>query len=106
MPVGDIGIGAISLADNQIQLLVRSEVTAEEIIDGDAYTTAVDLIEFAYIDRRTVRTGTIRGYNFDQGTVDEQYLSADPDNPTWHTIRANMRRFFDDTGGIKGGFTP
>jgi hypothetical protein len=106
MAVGDIGTCAVTLADGQVQFLLRAEVTAERVVAGDTYTSAVTTLEFAYIDRRAVRSGTLRGYKFDQGIIDEQYLSADPDNPTWHTIRNNMKRFFPDDGGISGGWSP
>jgi hypothetical protein len=106
MTVGDIEVIGVSFANGQIEILLEQEVLSERTVDGDVYTTTSRPLRFAYIDRRTVRTGTLRGFKFDQGTIDEQYLSADPDNPTWHDIRPNMRRFFPDDGGISGGFTP
>lgn len=105
MAIGEIVESGCSFESGQIRLKLRSEVTAETIFDGVAVATAADPVEFAYIDTRTVRTGSIRGYKFGQGSLDEQYLSADPDAPTWHEVLPNMKQYFSDDGTTRAWFT-
>lgn len=107
MAVGDVHTSYVGLLDGQISLWYEWQIAATSVdADGAEVVTSANPLRFAYVDRRTIRTGTVRGYNFDSGTLDEQYLSADPENPTWHEIRPAMRKFFDGTGGITGGWRP
>lgn len=107
--IGDIYERTIS--SYGVKVIVRWEVDAlfppDPLDDPDTGPLPSDgtPIEFAVIDRRTaedIATWSHR-YNENQLDVVTQYISADPDNPTFHTITNPMQRFFRWENGLSLG---
>lgn len=100
-----------SIASHGMQVIVRWEVTviAAPSPDDDPIVgpepTDGDPLDFAILDRRTPEQVAEfdSSYNGNRIELVTQYISADPDDPTWNTITNPMKSFFRFENGLSAG---
>lgn len=106
--IGDTYQRSVTVAG--VKLVVRWEVTAiadpspDDDPNGPGPTDGIP-IDFAIVDRRTPeQVGTFSHmWNENQLDVVSQFISADPDAPTFHPITVPMRPFFGFAEGVSVG---
>jgi len=103
MPVGDIGVQSVGFDNGRVRLMVEVETTEVRFVDGDEYPTVMEPLRFAYVNTQPTKRGTVRGFKFDGGVIDEKYVSTS--RVEWHLITRRLRPSFSDRG-ISGGWGP